>query len=243
MILMENKTYHELPGIHGSPNIQTDPDLYEIENYALDPEGKLEAAMQAVAPWKDRVFLDLGAGTGYYIPRFHEEAQHVFAVEPHTGSRLRIFERVARLQLERVSVLTGSAEFIPLRDRSIDILHARFAYFFAPKCEPGLIELERVMKPGGTAFIIDNNLRSGEFTTWLRKAGINKAADADTVENFWRDRGFTITRVATAYKFNHRAEMEAVVKLEFGEKLAPELLAGQPELQIDAHFCLYHHQY
>ncbi len=61
----------QLPGVHAAPNIQSAPDLYEIENIAVDPAGRIEAAMQAIAPWDDRIVLDVGAGTGFHIPRFH----------------------------------------------------------------------------------------------------------------------------------------------------------------------------
>lgn len=240
---METTSFEHLPGVHGSPNIQNDPDLYERENEALDPEGKIEAAMRAVAPWTGKVVLDLGAGTGFYVPRFHEEAQHVFAVEPHGPSRLRIIERAARLKLERASVLAGSAEYIPLRDASVDIVHARFAYFFAPNCEPGLRELERVIRPGGTAFIIDNDLRTGTFAAWLRRAAGPNDPGAEEVEAYWAERGFTLTRIASKWQFRDRATLEAVVRLEFGEKLAPELLADHSGLVVVYHYCLYHRQY
>lgn len=158
----------ELPGVHRAPNIQEAPDVYEIENLAVDPEQRIEAAMHAIASWDGRVMLDLGAGTGFHIPRWHATAAHVFAMEPHDASRLRAMARVATLGLERTSVLTGSAERILLPDASVDVVHARFAYFFGPGCEPGLAELARVIRPEGTAFIIDNDLRHGTFAEWLR---------------------------------------------------------------------------
>ena len=46
--------YDHLPGVHPAPNIQSGPDLYEIENLALDPERRIEAAMQEVLPLNPR---------------------------------------------------------------------------------------------------------------------------------------------------------------------------------------------
>ena len=65
-----------LPGVHESPNIQVDPDGYEIENRAADPGNRIEAAMRAIAGWDGRDVLDLGAGTGYHIPGFAAGARH-----------------------------------------------------------------------------------------------------------------------------------------------------------------------
>lgn len=42
---------NDLPGVHPAPNIQTGPDVYEIENLAADPEHRIEAAMRAIASW------------------------------------------------------------------------------------------------------------------------------------------------------------------------------------------------
>jgi hypothetical protein len=46
-----NPSYRDLPGIHASPNIQTAPDLYEVENRAADPDQLVEEAVQAIAGW------------------------------------------------------------------------------------------------------------------------------------------------------------------------------------------------
>ena len=167
---MSDEAWATLPGIHPAPNIQDTPEIYEIENRAVDPEGQIEATMMAIAPWNGKVILDLGAGTGFHIARFHAVAAHVIAVEPHDPSRLRAMARVVTLGLTHSSVMTGSAERLLLPDASVDIVHARFAYFFAPDCEPGLSELARVLRPGGTAFIIDNDLRNGTFAAWLRRS-------------------------------------------------------------------------
>ncbi len=231
-----------LPGVHAAANIQTAPDVYEIENAAADPDGLIEQAMWQIAPWRDQIVLDLGAGTGFHLARFHEHARHVIAVEPHDASRLRAMQRVAQRGLARASVMTGSAEQIWLPDQSVDVCHARFAYFFAPDCEPGLRELARVLRPGGTAFIIDNDLRYGTFAQWLRQIP-DWQGDADQVEQFWRDHGFTLTRIMSEWRFSTRADLEAVVRLEFGDQLAERLLAEHEGLRVPYGYCLYHRRY
>ncbi|MGH3505456.1 MAG: class I SAM-dependent methyltransferase, partial [Nocardioidaceae bacterium] len=99
--------------------------------------------------------LDVGCGTGYHLPRFAAEAERVVGVEPHQSLVTAARRRVAGL--DRVTVLPGSAQALPLPDASVDIVHARLAYFFDTGCEPGLRELSRVVRRGGAAFIIDND--------------------------------------------------------------------------------------
>ena len=233
----------DLPGVHVAPNIQEAPDLYEIENRAVDPAGRIEAAMAAIAPWDGKVVLDLGAGTGFHLARFHATAAHVIAVEPHGPSRLRAMARVAALGLERVSVMTGSAERVLLPDASVDVVHARFAYFFAPDCAPGLAELARVIRPGGVAFVVDNDLRHGTFAAWLRRLPEFAQVDADVVERFWSDHGFALTHIPSEWRFERRADLEAVVRNEFRGGVAEEILAEHEGLSVEYHYALYHRRY
>ncbi len=239
---MNNLDLTNLPGVHLAPNIQKNPDIYEIENIAADPDRLIEAAMLKIAPWNDKIVLDLGSGTGFHIPRFHPEAQHVFAVEPHDASRLRAMKRVASLGLERTSIMIGSSAQILLPAKSIDIVHSRFAYFWGPGCEPGLAELERIIRPGGTAFIIDNDLRYGTFAAWLKRSSYVQQK-ADIVESFWEAHSFKLIRIASEWRFQNRADLEAVVRVEFPPELATQLLAEHSGISVDYHYCLYYRQY
>ena len=241
-ISLSDEDSRKLPGVHASPNIQRGPEIYEIENEAADPDGLVERAMAAVAPWTGTVVLDLGAGTGFHIARFHDLARHVIAVEPHDASRLRAMERAARLGLARASVMTGSAEHLLLADQSVDIVHSRFAYFFGPGCEPGLREVERVVRPGGTVFIVDNDLRSGTFSAWLERSPWDKR-DADVVERFWAEQGFRAERFRSAWRFRSRDDLEAVLRLEFPPELAEQLMAEHEGLEVEYHYALYHRTY
>jgi ubiquinone/menaquinone biosynthesis C-methylase UbiE len=54
--------------------------------------------------------------------------------------------RCVALGLDNASVLTGSAERIPLSDSIVDVVHARFAYVFGPGCERGIAEVLRVLR-------------------------------------------------------------------------------------------------
>lgn len=234
-----NNTSQWLPGVHPSPNIQNNPDIYEIENRAADPEGLIEAKMGTIASWDNKIVLDLGAGTGFHIARFHENATHVIAIEPHDASRLSAMARVAASGLTRTSVMAGSAEHILLPDQSVDIIHARFAYFFGPGCEPGLKEIARVLRPGGTAFIIDNDLHTGTFASWIRRVSWFAETSPDVVEHFWENQGFTLHRIASEWRFDNRTDLEAVVRIEFPEELAAQILHEHRGTTISYHYCLY----
>jgi SAM-dependent methyltransferase len=229
-----------LPGVHPAGNIQDDPDVYEVENRAADPDQLIEQAMRSIHDWRDALVVDLGCGTGFHLPRFSPAARHVFGIEPHGPSRLRAMRRCVDLGLTNVSILTGSAERIPIADATIDVVHARFAYFFGPGSEDGVREVMRILRPGGAAFIIDNDRRHGTFSTWLARSSWAPPVSADEVESFWAGQGFQCLRIVSAWRFECRADLEAVVRIEFPPALAEQVIAEHTRTTVDCHYRLYH---
>ena len=84
-----------------SPNIWHTPGLYELENRAADPHGRIEAAMREVADWSGRAFLDIGCGTGFHLPLWAASAASVVGVEPHpplVSARATAYEEAGQRQ-------------------------------------------------------------------------------------------------------------------------------------------------
>ncbi|NUP67363.1 MAG: SAM-dependent methyltransferase, partial [Nonomuraea sp.] len=65
-----------------SPNIWNAPQVYELENRAVDPEGAADAAMRELRPWAGATVLDIGCGTGFHLPALAADAARVIGVEP-----------------------------------------------------------------------------------------------------------------------------------------------------------------
>ena len=212
-----------------SPNIWHHPQTYEIENRAVDPDGAIEAAMRAVSSWAGRDFLDVGCGTGFHLPRWAAEARTVTGVEPHPDLARLAARRTARLS--HVTVLTGTAQQLPLPDASVDVVQARWAYFFGPGCEPGLAELDRVVRRGGTAFVVDNDATRSTFGAWFRRG--YPSVDPVAVERFWSLHGWQRTPVDMRWSFTSRADLEAVVRIELSADVADAALASHVGLEVD----------
>ncbi|HEX8780189.1 MAG TPA: class I SAM-dependent methyltransferase [Nocardioides sp.] len=185
--------------------------------------------MRSVASWEGRTVLDVGCGTGYHLPRWAETAARVVGVEPHPS--LAALARRRTRRLATVSVLEGAAQALPLPDASVDVVHARWAYFLGPGCEPGLAELDRVVRRGGTAFVVDNDATRSTFGAWFRRG--YPAVDPVAVERFWSQRGWTRIPVDMGWSFATRADLEAVVRIELPREVADEALAGHEGTEVD----------
>lgn len=202
-----------------SPNIWNWPEIYEQENAAQDVDGAIWAALREAAPWAGRDVLDVGCGDGYHLPHFGMDAASVIGVEPHPP----LVERARRRVPAEVRVLEAGAAALPLPDSSVDLVHARTAYFFGPGCEPGLAEAQRVLRPGGVIAIVDLDALAAPYGGWMR-ADLPRY-DPERVERFFERQGFTIRRIPTVWTFPDRATCEAVLRIEFSPRVAERAVA------------------
>ena len=82
------------------------------------------------------------------------------------------------------------------------------------------------MRPGGTAYLVDNDATRSTFGRWFREAW--PSYDPQAVERFWRRLGWTQDQLTIAWEHERREDFEAVVRLEFEPEYAGRLLAEDP---------------
>ena len=121
------------------------------------PTYPLDAVTWAL-PAGARRALDLGAGTGRLTERLLAIGMDVVAVEPLAD--MRAFIPTA------AEALDGTAEAIPLPDASVDAVVAgqAFHWFDIPRA---MVEIARVLRPGGTVGLFWNMLDDRE--PWVAK--------------------------------------------------------------------------
>jgi SAM-dependent methyltransferase len=198
-----------------SPNIWNWPEVYEQENLAQDVERAIWAALAEETPWAGLDVVDVGCGDGFHL-RFFEGARSVLGVEPYSPL-------VERAQRRGLPVVHGGASALPLGDASVDLVHARTAYFFDPGCEPGLAEAVRVLRPGGAITIVDLDATAAPYGDWMR-ADIPHY-DPVAAERFFTRAGFSLRRIPTTWRFPDRVTCEAVLRIEFSPAVAERALA------------------
>jgi SAM-dependent methyltransferase len=207
--------------------------VYEQENRAQDADGVIWAALRDAVPWAGADVLDVGCGDGFHLPVFAAEAASVVGVEPYAPLVARARERMG----DRASVFRAGATELPLPDASVDLVHARTAYFFGPGCEPGLAEAQRVLRPGGAIAIVDLDATVPPYGAWMR-ADLPRY-DPARVESFFAERGFTMRRLPTVWRFPDRASLESVLQIEFSRQVAARAAAETTGLAVPVGYRLH----
>jgi SAM-dependent methyltransferase len=120
-------------------------------------------AVDWLLPPGARRVLDLGAGTGKLTRQLCDRGLDVVAVEPLAGMRGEL-----RRSVPGAAVLAGSAEAIPLPDRSVDAVLVAQAWHWMDPAR-AVPEVARVLVPGGRLGLVWN-LRD-EDEPWVAELG------------------------------------------------------------------------
>ena len=88
-----------------------------------------------------------------------------------------------------------------------------------------------LLRRGGAAFVVDLDATRGDFGRWFSRSvpGYSPAA----VEAFWSRRGWHRRELDLRMVFTDRADLEAVLRIEFTPEVAAEAIAETPGLVID----------
>lgn len=163
-------------------------------------------------PYRQRVVaaaegnvLEVGIGSGLNLPLYGAQVGRVFGLEP-SPKLVAMAQRAARQVSLPTVLLEGSAEQIPLDDRSIDSIVMTWVGCSIPDAAGALRDMRRVLRPGGRLLFVEHG-RSSEpgverwqdriTPVWRRLSGgchLNRKID-DLV----RDAGFRIEQLETGY--------------------------------------------
>lgn len=171
-----------------------------------------------------RIVVDLGAGTGKFLPRLQETGADVIALEPVPAMRAQLVAACPG-----VRAIEGTAEAIPLPAESVDaIVCAQAFHWFAN--HRALAEMHRVLKPGGMLGLIWNvRDESVDWVAQLSAITDRRAGDAPRYRSGeWR-RQFPAKGFAAAGEAHFRnAHVGSVEDVVIGRTLSVSFNAALP---------------
>jgi ubiquinone/menaquinone biosynthesis C-methylase UbiE len=163
-------------------------------------------------PYRERVagaaegrVLDVGIGSGLNLPFFGQRAREVFGLDPSSRLLARARDQKQHTQVH-VHLLEGSAECIPLGDRSMDSVVMTWSGCSIPDVRAALREMRRVLRPGGRLLFVEHG-RAPEPRVarwqerldplWLRLSG--GCHLSRKIDDLLSDAGFRIEGLKTGY--------------------------------------------
>jgi len=152
------------------------------------------ALMEQVEPLAGRTVLDLGCGTGFVSAQLAARAQSVYGVDLAEG-----MIAYARAQYPDSSIqwAVGDAENLPLADACVDVIFSSLALQWCENLNAVFAELQRVLRPGGCAWVATLGPETlGELRSAWRavdnRVHVNRFASRDLIEQTLRRSQLTL---------------------------------------------------
>lgn len=162
-------------------------------------------------PYRERVIsaaegrvLEIGVGSGLNLPLYRERAREIVGLEP--SPRLLAMSRFTNRSSIPVRFIEGSAEAIPLQDRSVDTVVTTWTLCTIPAVIQALHEVRRVLSPGGQLLFVEHGAAPDDkvrkWQDWLTPAWKRIGGGCHLnrpIRTILESAGFTITRLETGY--------------------------------------------
>ena len=172
----------------------------------------LAMRQEMLRPYRERVVsaahgrvLEIGIGSGLNLPLYWAKVDHVIGVDP-SCALLRLADEASRTSAPNTTLLEGTAEQLPLEDRSVDCAIASWTLCSVSDPHRALAEIRRVLRPGGLFSFVEHGLapephirRWQHWLTplWRRCAG-NCHLNRPTASLIERS-GFRLERLVNGY--------------------------------------------
>lgn len=125
----------------------------------------LTAYRRRVIPAAEGRVLEIGIGSGLNLPFYSRNAGQVIGLDP-SPKLLAMARRNRQADMHPVTLIEGSAETIPLEDKSVDTVVTTWSLCSIPDAGRALSEMRRVLKPGGRLLFVEHGLAPEPRVQW-----------------------------------------------------------------------------
>jgi ubiquinone/menaquinone biosynthesis C-methylase UbiE len=126
---------------------------------------KLAAYRSRVVPAAEGRVLEIGIGSGLNLPFYSCNVEHIIGLDP-SPKLLLMARRHPQPDASPVEFVEGSAEAIPLENRSVDTVVTTWTLCSIPDAEGALREIHRVLKPAGRLLFVEHGRAPDPNVRW-----------------------------------------------------------------------------
>jgi ubiquinone/menaquinone biosynthesis C-methylase UbiE len=143
------------------------------------------------------VAADLGAGTGFLTEALLARGARVIAVDQAEEMLVALGRKLGAQAGDRLELRRGTADALPLPDRSVDRVVANMFLHHVEDPAAALREAARVLRPGGRIVISDLDRHDHEFLL-VEQHDRWPGFERSDVEKWLADAGFEAVRITDA---------------------------------------------
>ncbi len=195
-----------------------------------DYQGNILPALEAICPLTDADVIEFGAGTGRLTRLLLPVVKSIRAFDNAQAMLDAAQPRLQATGFTNWALLPGDNRNLPAESVSADIAIAGWSFghatgWYAERWQveigAAVAEMQRILKPGGTAIILETMGTGSE----------NPAPPNQTLADYYawleNEQGFSYKWIRTDYKFESLGEADELTRFFFGDELADRIVEEQ----------------
>lgn len=205
-------------------------DRYEQLVTREDYQGHILPALNNIRPLTGLDVVEMGAGTGRLTCLLAPLVNRIRAFDQASAMLNVAMAKLETMGLDNWAVQVADNRALPVEDREADVAIAGWSFGHSTawagqqwrqEISQAVGEMQRVLRPGGTAIIVET------LGTGFETPRPPTQALADYYAFLENDRHFATTWIRTDYCFESLAEAESLIRFFFGDDLAEQVVAQE----------------